>query len=113
MSQQTTVTAVKQWNGEFARTATSDLFNCMKETDKVKFVMEKAKIVFPISPKGLLNAVDQNNGRRLLREFRKLLPGILPSELACQDSKQKIFADFCAVLLPKRIPTGWKVDQIV
>ena len=52
------------------------------------------------------------SGTALFNELRKILPGIFPSRRAELSAKKAFDRSFRAVLLPKRISTGWYVDPV-
>ena len=45
-----------------------------------------------------------------MREIRKRVPQVMPSQRTEVQQKKKYWTEFRSILLPRRVSTGWKID---
>ena len=66
------------------------------------------KILHPVSAKETIYLADNFKGYRLLNDFRKIVPGVLPSENEEKAARHDYIESFGACLLPSRTRAGVK-----
>ena len=83
-------------------TKNKDLFmDCM---------IEAYKEAHPLSGKDIVYYEVNYSGTRLMEALRKKIPGIFPSQKDERDAKKWFNKAFKAVMLPRRISTGWFIN---
>ena len=73
-------------------------------------VSQTAPQVYKLSALESIYYADNLSGRRLTERYRQRLPGVFPSARAERLTKRNLKDIFSYVLLPRRTPSGWKLD---
>ena len=73
-------------------------------------VVQSAPQVYNLSPLEVIQYSDNFSGVRLTEKYRQRLPGVFPSARNERLAKQQSKEMFAAVFLPRRTPSGWKID---
>ena len=82
-----------------------------KNRDLFMECMIKAyKEAHPLSGKDIVYYEVNYSGTRLMEALRKKIPGIFPSQREERDAKKRFDKAFKAVMLPRRISTGWFIN---
>ena len=75
-----------------------------------KLVHQAAPKVYRMSTLESIHYLDNLSGRRLTEKYRQRLPGVFPSATEECETIRRLKGIFSCVFLPRRTPSGWKID---